>query len=195
MKPLPRRDLAQQQGGRDMTRNTMQRRSVERVAMVVIATLALGACGRGMDDLRARVDEIKARKGAPLEPLPVMKTFETFEYTAQNLRDPFSPSLDEEAAAAGSGPRPDMDRPKEPLESFPLDALDMVGTLGFTADMTGLIKDPDGVIHRIRVENYMGQNYGRITGIYEDRIELVELIPNGVGGWIERPASIALDDE
>jgi type IV pilus assembly protein PilP len=58
-----------------------------------------------------------------------------------------------------------------------------------------LIKDPDGVIHQVRPDNYMGQNFGRITGIYEDRIELVELIPNGVGGWIERPAAIALDDE
>lgn len=170
------------------------RGSMPRLALALAVTALVAGCGKGTGDLQARVDEIKARKGAPLEPLPVMKTFETFEYTAQDLRDPFSPSLDTETSGA-EGPRPDMNRAREPLESYPLDALDMVGTLGLTADVTALVKDTDGVIHRVRPDNYMGQNYGRITGIYEDRIELVELIPNGVGGWIERPAAIALDDE
>jgi type IV pilus assembly protein PilP len=161
---------------------------------LALTAAALVACKPGRADLEQRVEEIKARKGAPLEPLPVMKTFETFEYTAQSMRDPFAPSAEEDIETT-SGPRPDMDRAREPLEGFPLDALDMVGTLGLSADVTGLIKDPDGVIHQVRPDNYMGQNFGRITGIYEDRIELVELISNGVGGWIERPAAIALDDE
>jgi len=89
-----------------------------------------------------------------------------------------------------------MNRTREALELFPLDSLDMVGTLGMgSKDTAGLIKDPDGVIHRVRPNNYLGQNYGRITGIFDDRIELVELVPNGVGGWIERPASIALESK
>ena len=163
-----------------------------RFAGAVLAVLALAACSRGLGDLEQRVEEIKQRKGAPLAPLPVMRTFETFEYAATGMRDPFSPSIEEEVE---SGPRPDQNRPRDPLESFPLDALDMVGTLGFGNDLTALVKDPDGVIHQIRADNYMGQNFGRVTGIAEDRIELVELIPNGVGGWIERQASIALDDE
>jgi len=167
----------------------------KRAIVTFAAVAALAGCGKPMPALEQRVAEIKSRKGAPLEPLPVMRTFETFEYDAQAMRDPFSPSVDEEVAQGGDGPRPDMDRPREPLESYPLDALDMVGTLGLTADVTALVKDPDGVIHRIRPDNYMGQNYGRVTGISEDRIEIVELIPNGVGGWIERPAAIALDDE
>jgi type IV pilus assembly protein PilP len=147
-----------------------------------------------MGDLEQRVAQVKERKGQPIEPIPVMKTFETFEYTAQNMRDPFSPSVEDQGGNA-NGPRPDTNRAREALELFPLDALDMVGTLGFSKDVTGLIKDPDGVIHRVRPNNYMGQNYGRITGIFEDRIELVELVPNGVGGWIERPASIALESK
>ena len=167
----------------------------KRTFVLLAAATALAGCGKPMTDLEERVAEIKAKKGAPLEPLPVMRTFETFEYNAQSMRDPFSPSVDQEVAGAGDGPRPDMNRPREPLESYPLDALDMVGTLGLTADVTALVKDTDGVIHRVRPDNYMGQNYGRVTGIFEDRIELVELIPNGVGGWIERPAAIALDDE
>ena len=164
--------------------------------IVLAATATLAACARGRADLELKVQEILERTGAPLEPLPIPRTFDRFEYTAQDLRDPFSASLDADALAAAEASRPDADRPREPLESYPLDALDMVGTLGLTSDMTALIKDPDGVIHRIRVENYMGQNYGRIIGIYEDRIELVELIPNaGSDGWVERPAAIALDDE
>jgi type IV pilus assembly protein PilP len=173
------------------TRNRRTRRAALAAAA---ACLALAGCSRGTEDLVAKIDEIKAMKGAPLEPLPVMKTFEVFEYNAQALRDPFSAPVEEEVAAQ-SGPRPDMNRPREALEAFPLDSLDMVGTLGLTADVTGLVKDPDGVIHQVRPDNYLGQNFGRITGIYEDRIELVELISNGVGGWIERPASIALGEQ
>ena len=165
------------------------------VALLALAA-TLAACARGRADLEAKVQEILDRKGAPLEPLPIIRTFERFEYTAQDLRDPFSASIDTEALALAEASRPDANRPREPLESYPLDALDMVGTLGLTTDMTALVKDPDGVIHRVRVDNYMGQNFGRIIGIYEDRIELVELIQNAGGdGWVERPAAIALDDE
>jgi len=169
--------------------------TVRIVALVALSVL-LAACTRGRADLEMKVKEILDRKGAPLEPLPIIRTFERFEYTAQDLRDPFTASLDTEALALAEANRPDANRPREPLESFPLDALDMVGTLGLTSDMTALVKDPDGVIHRIRVDNYMGQNFGRVIGIYEDRIELVELIPNASGdGWTERSAAIALDDE
>lgn len=177
---------------------SLARTSSRAVRAVVLACIALAAtaCSKGTSDLEARIAEIKSRKGAALEPLPVMRTFETFEYAAQSLRDPFSPSVDTESdTTAQQGPRPDVNRPRDPLESFPLDALDMVGTLGLGADVTGLIKDPDGVIHQVRPDNYMGQNFGRITAIQEDHIDLVELIPNGVGGWIERQASIALDNE
>jgi type IV pilus assembly protein PilP len=162
--------------------------------LAICVCLALGACARGAGDLQVKIDEIKAMKGAPLDPLPVMKTFEVFEYTAQAMRDPFTASADEEIPVQ-QGPRPDTNRVREELEGFPLDSLDMVGTLGLTTDVTGLVKDPDGVIHQVRPDNYIGQSFGRITGIYEDRIELVELIPNGVGGWIERPASIALGEQ
>lgn len=165
-----------------------------RVLFALSVCLALGACSRGMSDLELKVAEIKARKGPPLEPIPVLKTFETFEYTAQNLRDPFSQSFDD-TGANPNGPRPDMNRVREALEQFPLDSLDMVGTLGVGKESAGLVKDSDGVIHRVKPGNYMGQNYGRITAVFDDRIELVELVPNGVGGWIERPATIALESK
>lgn len=168
-----------------------------RIALPAALTLSMTACGGGRDDLEAWVDQVKARRGAPLEPLPVLKTFDAFAYDAFNLREPFAPWEDgeERVASSGVGPRPDPDRRKEALEAFPLDALDMVGTIGMGESMYGLIKAPDGVVYRTRPNNYVGQSDGRITGIYEDRIELVELIPNGVGGWIEEPALIPLENQ
>lgn len=136
----------------------------------------------------------KAKKGAPLQPLPVIKTFESFLYADHDLRDPFGYSLEEVEQAASSGPRPDQNRVREPLESFPLDGLKMSGTLGGTKSMEGLVRDPDGVVHRVHVGNYLGQNYGRVIAVEEDRIELVELVPNGAGGWMERQATIALGE-
>jgi type IV pilus assembly protein PilP len=169
------------------------------IALVALALSAvLSGCTAGRRDLEDWVSAEKAKKGAPIEPLPVVKTFESFEYKDQELRDPFSPSAEEERAeqaSSGSGPRPDQNRAKEPLESFALDGLSMVGTIGFGSALEGLIKDPDGVVHRVHSNNYLGQNYGRITGIAEDRIELVELVPNGAGGWMERQASIALGEK
>ena len=164
-----------------------------RLALPLLLAGCLAGCGGGNSDLDAYIAEVKSRPPLPLDPLPVMQQFETFEYTAQDLRDPFSnPTADE--SASSSALRPDPNRPKEPLESFPLDGLDMVGTLGEGGTLIGLIMDPERVIHRVNVGNYMGQTDGRITAIFEDRIELIELAPDGNGGWIERRAEVALDD-
>lgn len=158
-------------------------------------TLTLAGCSGGDADLRAYVQQVKARPGPPLDPLPVMQQFETFEYSAQNMRDPFSAPLPERESSSSSGLGPDPNRRKELLESFPLDSLDMVGTLGMGPDMVGLIVDPEGVVYRVRPGNYMGQSDGRILAVHEDRIDLVELVPDGAGGWIERDATVALDDQ
>ncbi len=167
-----------------------------RIAAVALVVFFAG-CAKGTRDLEEKLAEIRSRQGAPVEPLPAMREFPPFPYTAYDLRDPFAPFSEDENAPSGggAGPKPDPDRPKEYLESYPLDSLDMVGTLGVIDDLTALLKDPDGVVHRLRPGNYIGQNDGQITAIFEDRIELVELVSNGNGGWIERPASIALDDE
>ncbi len=155
--------------------------------------LVVGGCTRGTSDLRDWIAQEKAKKGAPIAPLPVIQTFETFKYDDQDQRDPFSSSPAEDVpSSANSGPRPDANRPKQPLEMFALDGLKMVGTVGTGAAIEGLIKDPGGVIHRIHKGEYMGQNYGRVIAVSEDHIDLVELVSNGNDGWMERPASIAL---
>jgi type IV pilus assembly protein PilP len=168
---------------------------VARVLLALATLMLLAGCTRGMSDLKDWVAQEQAKKGAPIPPLPVIKTFETFQYSDQDQRDPFSPSTAELQPTGGSaGPRPDQDRAKQPLEMFALDSLKMVGTVGTGASMEVLIKDPGGVIHRVHKNEYMGQNYGRITAIGDDHIDLVELVSNGNGGWMERSASIALGE-
>jgi type IV pilus assembly protein PilP len=167
--------------------------------LLLAATLAFVAgCTGGDSDLKEWVTAEKAKRGTPIPPLPVLKTFETFEYKVKDKddndrRDPFGPSIQDRAeaqATSGTGLQPDK-HPKEPLESYPLDALKMVGSIGTGASMEGLIKDPDSVIHRVHINNYLGENGGKITAIAEDHIDLVELIPNETGGWRERKATIA----
>ena len=171
-----------------------------RVPVLALAVLALAGCTRGVTstpgdapNLEKWVADVKARPAPALAPLPVMQQFETFEYAAQNLRDPFSNAFSDQSG--GSGPRPDPNRPRQTLEQFPLDSLDMVGTIGRGPGMVGLVMAPDKVTYRVRPGAYMGQNDGRITAVYEDRIELVELVPDGAGGWLERPATLALEDQ
>ena len=171
----------------------LKQTSVVSLACLGVVLVALGGCTPG-NDLRQWVGQEKAKKGAPLEPLPVIRTFETFEYKDQEQRDPFMTSAEEQDQTANAGPHPDQDRAREPLEAFPLDGLKMAGTLGLAKAIEGLVRDPDGVVHRVHTGNYIGQNYGRITAISEDHIELVELVPNGSGGWMERQATIALGD-
>lgn len=170
--------------------------SWRQLLLAVIAGFVLTACAPGMGDLQAWVAEVKARPPKPLDPLPVMRQFETFEYAANDQRDPFSnPAADQEMAGAGSALRPDPTRRKEPLEAFPLDGLKMAGTLGAGADMVALVMDPENVVHKVTPGQYMGQSDGRIVAIFEDRIDLTELVPDGAGGWIERKAQVALEDQ
>lgn len=172
-----------------------------RTVLVVLALVSgLAGCSRGVTstpgdapNLETFVAEAKARPAPPLDLLPVMQQFETFEYAAQTLRDPFSPAFTDQGN--GSGTRPDSARRKQTLEQFPLDSLDMVGTLGRGGNLVGLVMAPDKVTYRIRPGAYMGQADGRVTAVYEDRIELVELVPDGAGGWLERPATLALEDQ
>jgi type IV pilus assembly protein PilP len=150
----------------------------------------------GPDDvapnLPAWVESVNSRPAPPLDPLPVMKQFEQFEYSAQALRDPFTVALSE--TAGNSGPSPNRDRRRQVLEDYPLDSLDMVGTIGSGGGLIGLVMVPDKVTYRVRPGDYMGQSDGRVTGVFEDRIELMELVSDG-SGWQERPATISLDDE
>ncbi|MBK8283518.1 MAG: pilus assembly protein PilP [Ahniella sp.] len=168
-----------------------------RPVLLLATSLLVAGCVPGTRDLEQKIADIKAERGIPIEPLPPMKEYPPFAYTAHDLRDPFAQFGDDDNPSGTDGVSgPDDSRVKEPLEGFPLDALDMVGTIGDPMNSpTALITDPSGAVHRLKPGNYLGQNDGQITAVYEDRVELVELVSNGNGGWMERPASIALDDE
>ncbi len=174
--------------------------SMRHICACTATILVLVGCTRSITstpgdapNLEDWVANVRARPAPPLDPLPVMQQFETFEYSAQNLRDPFSSAWG--TTTDSSGLRPDPNRRKETLEQYPLDSLKMVGTIGTGASLVGLVMGPDKVTYRVSPGAYMGQSDGRITDIQQDRIDLVELVPDGAGGWLERPAAVTLDDQ
>lgn len=170
------------------------RASLKQILMVGAAATFVAGCGGNMDDLDAYIVEVKSRPGGRIEPLPEITPYEVFAYEAvqDGMRSPFRP--DTPQSAGPSGPRPDTERSREFLEGFPLDTLGMVGTLYIGETMYGLVQTADGLIHRVVPGNYMGQNDGRITNISESEITLVEIISDGIGGYIERDAAVSLTD-
>ena len=165
------------------------------VLMAFVATSGLAACGGDMEDLDEYINGIKAKPGGRIEPLPEITPYTVFMYVAdaEGVRSPFMPDTPQASSATG-GTRPDRDRSREYLEGFPLDTLRMVGTLDMEGTSYGLVQASDGLIHRVTPGNYMGQNDGRITQISESEIKLVEIISDGIGGYIERDAAVSLSD-
>lgn len=154
--------------------------------------LALSGCGDdGLDDLRAFMDSTGKDGKSKIEPLPEVKKVDTFEYQQGDLIDPF---LARNLRPAGKGGlQPDADRPKQPLEEFPLDALRMVGTLKKPHQpIRAVIKDPKGTLYTIQVGGRIGQNYGKVVSIGEDGLEIKELMQDAGGEWIESKAMMSM---
>lgn len=163
-----------------------------------LAVFVAGCGGDDMSDLKAYVQEVRNRDEAPIEPIPEIRQPEIYAYRSREagLRDPFTVELPQEepAESAGSGIRPDELRQKEELEAFPLDTLRMVGTVARDDNRWALVQNKQGVIYRVKAGNYLGQNHGRITSVFEDRIELVEIVPDRAGGYVEQPAQLAIGE-
>lgn len=162
-----------------------------------VASALLAACGGQQDDLNRYIAEVKARPATPIPPIPAVRTYTPYKYEGLMGRDPFRQSTSEGAdqVATGGpakGPRPDLQRPREYLERFELDTLTMVGTFSKEASEWALVQDPDGVVHRVAVGNYMGKNHGKVSEVSNDEVQLSEFIADGVGGWLVREASVAL---
>ena len=164
-----------------------------RLILIAVAVLSLSACSNGMEQLQQQVAEIKARPGEAIDPLPEIKPYEAFTYAAGNMRSPFVPTPPARTDVA-NGVRPDVKRPREFLEQFPLDTMRMVGTLQLLGRNYGLVQGKDGLVHRVLPGNFVGQNDGRILGISPTKITIVEIVPDGLGGYIERPAALALTE-
>ena len=154
---------------------------------------ALTACSSADEELQRFVDDTKKEPGGRVEPLPESKPYETFVYAAADLRSPFVPSSPGAGAGAG-GVRPDAKRNREFLEQYSLDTLKMVGTLRLGGQMYGLVETKDGLVHRVTTGNHMGQAEGKITDITPSKISLIEIVPDSLGGYMERPAALALNE-
>lgn len=171
-----------------------------RTGLMIVAALSgagLAGCGQDMSDLEAYIAEVNARPGGRIEPLPVIEPYQSFTYDAYDMRAPFTP--DEPMAQGGAdggepGLRPDARRAREYLEQFPLDTLEMVGTLTIEGGYYGLVQTMDSLVHRVQVGNYIGQNDGRIVAIDDTEIRVVEIVPDGIGGYMERSATIGLGE-
>ena len=168
-----------------------------RLFCIAAFTLLLSGCFvQGTDDLRELVAKAKAKQGAPVQPLPKMPQVEVYTYTAaeRGVRSPFlSGDIEQQQSDSGDGIRPDISRAREELEQYPLDALRMVGVIAQDGVTYGLVQSQkDRMVFRVRQGNYMGMNDGRISGVFQNRIELIEIIHGSQGGYVERRASIAL---
>lgn len=167
-----------------------------RMSLLLLVALSLSGCGGNMSDLQQYVARINARKVTHIPPVPQIKPYQPYAYVAGGRRDPFVPQSAPQNQPAGpsndKGLHPDRSRSKEPLEAYPLDALQMVGTIDFKGRNYAMMKTPDGIIHRVTLGEYMGQNYGKVVKITNGEVDLSELIPNGFGGWQRRAAVISL---
>ncbi len=165
---------------------------------LLFLVLALSGCGGSTDfsDLEASMEAIKRKPSGRIDPPPKFQTFENYVYSASLLRSPFQPPVEAEPVRLvlqGKQVQPDFNRPREVLEEFGIESLVMVGVIMRTDNaLNALIRDAKLGIQRVKVGNYMGKNHGRITKITPYQIDLVELLPNGSGGWVERPRTIVL---
>jgi type IV pilus assembly protein PilP len=158
--------------------------------MCVLAGV-LSGCSSRDDELDEFIAKTRTEPGGRVEPLPELKPYESYAYESASVRSPFMPG-GSGASTAGSL-RPDSRRNREFLEQFSLDTLRMVGTLRLSERTYGLIKTKDGLVHRVLPGNYLGQADGRVTEISPSKISVVEIVPDGLGGYMERPASLALN--
>ena len=170
-----------------------------RLLLALCLTGLLTACDQGVGDLRTFVQQIKSQPPGRIDPIPEFQPYQNFEYTSHDLRDPFRlvdfrrpDENTEEIENIASGPKPNIDRVREPLEDFPLDTLRLKGTLTQDGVKWGLIFAPDNTVHRVLEGYYMGQNHGRIISVTDDKIELTEIVPDGLGNYIERSSAVAL---
>lgn len=168
-----------------------------RLSTLALVSLVLVACQRNdnLSDLQAFVDEVKSRPGEPVEPVPEFVPYEGFVYSAASLRSPFDIPLvidNESTAVLSQDVEPDFERIREPLESQALSEMSMVGMLVRNGAYEALIEDAFGEVHRVGVGNYLGRNHGRIENISNTQLNIIEIVPSGSGGWVERPQTLTL---
>ncbi|MGB0865875.1 MAG: pilus assembly protein PilP [Granulosicoccaceae bacterium] len=171
--------------------------AVAAFSLIALSSVLTGCGQQDMADLEQYVNDRRQAHAGYVEPLPEYELYKGFTYASKDLRDPFG--IPDAAAASpmtlGSNKnKPDLNRRREVLEMFPLDSLQMVGELARNGSSWGLVKDSDGVVHRVKAGNYAGQNFGRILAVSESNIDIEETIQDGLGNWITREAQLTLGE-
>ena len=175
----------------------MSRTTAIRIAAAIAGTALLGACGgEEQSELRQELAAMTKDLRGKVDPLPQVKSFEPVPYKGESMVDPFVPGriVVTQASAGGGGGggvQPDLNRPKEPLESYPMESIQMVGTLSQNQDMFALVKAGPNLF-RVKKGNYMGQNFGVITSIDDGQISVKEVVQDSGGDWVERSTSLQM---
>jgi type IV pilus assembly protein PilP len=169
-----------------------------RVVCLSFFAVCLAGCGgeSGFSDLQEYMDDVRSRPKGAIEPLPKFQPYEAFAYGAAALRSPFQPPIKIDMSVQQKGSKdikPDESRVRQFLEGFNIENFEMVGTLEGVGGVFGLVRGAGGV-HRIKVGDYLGRNHGRVVLIDEAKIDVMEIVPDGEGGWLERPRSLTLKE-
>lgn len=165
--------------------------------LLVLVSVLLASCSGGSDheDLRQWMNDAAKDIKGKIPPLPQVKPYEPVAYDAGNLIDPFKPAkITPERKKSSGGAQPDFDRPREPLEAYPLESLKFVGVMT-RKNTSYAIVQVDGSLYQVRTGNYLGQNFGVITKVSESEVVLKELVQDAVGDWIERVSSLLLQGQ
>lgn len=170
------------------------------LAALVGVVLTSGCSGDGQHaDLQDFMAKVKERPSGVVDPLPTFRSYKTFGYGAMAMRSPFEPPMILATTASVSGDNkveaPDENRKKEYLENYNFAAISMVGALSKDGHIWSLVNDGSGGIHRVTAGNYMGKNHGRITLVTNSKVDVIEVVPDGKGEWVERPRTLALKEK
>lgn len=168
---------------------------VKGIFLMLLATVLLAACGgEEFQDLQDFVRDSGADLRGQVDPAPEIKPYEPFAYdNSAALPDPFKARKQEAKNFSGSRfNQPDLTRPKQELEEYPLEGLKMVGYLRKGGIGNAIIRSADGKLHRVKAGNYMGMNFGQITSVTETEVKVKETVQDGAGDWLERESSLQL---
>ncbi len=170
---------------------------IAKALLVLLGVWLLAGCGAGDEfaDIKQFMDEIDAKPKGRIEPLPEFQPYQAFAYSAGDLRSPFEPPVEVkpvDPSKKSPDVKPDFDRIKQYLEQFNMSQLAMVGTLSQGSAFYGLVRDVRGGVHRVKPGDYMGTDHGRIVAIDETAIEMIEIVADGTGGWVERERTVSL---
>jgi len=162
---------------------------------LVVATILLAGCGgEEFQDLRDFVKNSGADMRGKIPPPPSVKLYEPFAYNNDTeVSDPFKPRKPESSATHKRGENePDLYRPKEALEEFPLEGLKMVGYVYKGKASHAVVRAPDGKLYQVKVGNYVGMNFGFIQKITDTQILIKEVVQDSTGDWSDRDSSLQL---